>query len=293
MAVTEASLRKRIRALLYGGQPQARGYTDAVQNNPLTAGGTTLTVLDGTNWSEGDLVDFGDDGDIAVVTAIATNDLTIRRQEGATSHVQGTTIYKNPRFTTEQIDYAIERVLHDLFPDVWKITTISDTYAADEYWYPINNDQLTEILTVFYEDDEYLSPVPVAVWKQSSGLDSTDFTNKQGVYLPSAQGMDVGDTFYVVYREVIDAVDDLLDRQEPLVAHGAAYQLMVGANAARTHDPSRWTDRTVQPGQEGRDSVNFLREFMTLRRREELRLKQEEDRLPKNRLAQKARRFRV
>lgn len=292
MAVTESSLREEIEHLVYSAQPQARPYQDEVQNNPLASGGTTLTVLDGTQWSEGDVVDFDDDGDQAMVTAISTNDLTIRRIGDDTSHAQGTVVYRNPRWSHKAIGYAIQHIIDDLFPDVYIHATNTQTYDPQQQWYPINDSQLTEVVSVFYEDDEYLTPVPLGSWRQWNGLPGAEFTQSEGVYIPGSMGMDNGDSFYVVYRKVIGSATDLYDRQAVIVVHGAAYRLLLGANAVRTHDPSRWTDRTVQPGQEGRDSVNFLREYFQLRRREELRLSHDEDRLPKHPASERARRFR-
>lgn len=289
MAVTQDSLRKRIRALIYTAQPQARPYQDLLTTSP-SAVATTVGVTDGTQWSEGDVIDF-DDGDQAVVTGIATNTLTIRREADATAHTSGDAVWRNPRFSTRAIDYGIETILEDLYPDVWQIVTDSFTYAAATEWYPIADTDLMEVLTVFYEDDDDLTPVPIPVWRQYRGIPGADFTQAQGVKVPGNFGMDEGDTVYVVYRAKIGAVTDLLDRQEVLVATGAAYSLLNVANTARTHDPSRWTDRTVQPGQEARDAVPFLRDFFTLRRREELRLLAEEKRLPRNYHAEKARRF--
>lgn len=290
MAVTQDSIRKRVRALLYGAFPQARPYQDILQTSP-SAVATTVDVIDGTQWSEGDVLDFPD-GDRAIVTGISTNTLTIRRGPDATAHTAGDVVYRNPRFTTEQIDYAIDSVIQDLFPDIYKITTVRDTYDPQQQWYPINNDELMEVLTVYYEDDDYLTPTPLPVWRLQRGVDATEFTNSQGIFIPGSGGMDDGDTIYIVFRERIDEVTDLLDRQEHLVALGAAYQLLNVANVARTHDPGRFTDRTVQPGQEGRDAIHFLRDFITMRRREELRLSHDEDRLPKNYHSERARRFR-
>jgi len=291
MAVTQESLRKRVRALIYGALPTARPYQDVLQSN-ITSSGTSMVVLDGTRWAENDVVDFPN-GDQAIVVGVAANTLTIRRGANATAHSTGDVIYKNPRFSTEAIDYAIDSVIQDLFPDIYKITTVSVTYDPQTEWYPINNDNLMEVLTIYYEDHDYLEPRALPVWRQSRGVDATEFGAAQGVFIPHSGGMHDGDTLYIVFRERIDAVDDLLDRQEHLVALGAAYQLLQVANVARTHDPGRWTDRTVQPGQEGRDAIHFLRDFSLMRRREELRLMKDEDRLPKNPHAERARRFRL
>ena len=290
MAVTQDSLRTRIRALLYGGRPQEVPYQDALQGN-LTAAGTSVDVLDGTQWTAGDLVDF-DDGDQALVTAVATNTLTLRRFGGATTHSTDDVIYKNPRYTTRAIDDAVDHVLQDLWPQVWLIATQELTYSSGTYWYEIADDQLKEILTAYYADTSYGFPRALIGWKQFSGVDATQFANAQGIYLPFSLGLNDATTFWVVYRAELNDVTNLLDRQEGLVAYGAVAMLMPAANIHRTTDPGRWTDRTVQPGQDARDGLYFTREFEQLRRRERIRLLEDEDRLPKNIHAEARRRFR-
>lgn len=77
---------------------------DTVQNNPLTASGTSLTVNDAdglddrgmTRFEVGDLLKFGDTNDFAQVTFIGVNTLTILRGvNGSTAaeHAQDTPVY--------------------------------------------------------------------------------------------------------------------------------------------------------------------------------------------------------
>lgn len=295
MAVTQASLRQRVKRIVYSARPAERPYRDAVQDaGGISNSDTSMDVEDGDNWAVGDIVAF-DDGEEARVTAIATDTLTITRGVNGTTaaaHSQFDEIEKNPRFRIQEIDDAIESVLHDLWPNVWLISqgTLGAATSGKE-WYTLTDGDIQEVLTVFYEDDDYLTPVPINGWRYYGQLPSAEFTQEQGVFLPGFGGADIGDSLYYIARVRVTAVTELLDRQEPMVANGAVYNLLGAESVARTHDPGHRTDRTVQPGQDSRDSIWFLREYLNGRTREEIRLKKEERRIPVSRHQQRARRF--
>ncbi len=295
MAVTQASLRLRIKRLVYSARPALRPMRDAVQDvGGISNVALTVDVEDGTNWSVADTVAF-DDGEEARVTSISTNELTISRAINGTTaaaHAQFAEIEKRPRFRIQEIDDAIETVLHDLWPNVWVLAqgTVGTVSTAKE-WYTLTDADIREVLSVFYEEDDYLIPVPIVGWQFFTHLPSAEFTATQGLFIPSFGGADVGDTLYYIARVELTVVTELLDRQESLVALGAVHQLLGGEIVARSHDPGKRTDRTVQPGQMGRDSIWFLREYRNMRTREEIRLKEEESRIPVNRFQQRKRRF--
>ncbi len=295
MAVTTASLRLRVKRLVYSARPSLRPYQDKVLSATHLAADTTLDVTDGTSWVAGDIVEYSD-GEQSLVTGVAANVLTVQRgQFGTTAadQAQNTEITKNPRFSIQEIDDAIETVLADLHPQVYAIETTSfGTVVAGQEWYPISTNSVFQVLALYYEDPGYESPVPILGWDFRRVL-ASGFAQSQGLYLPSFGGAANGDALYITWRKQISLATDLLDRQEPMVAMGAVYYLLGGENVSRTHDPGQRTDRTVQPGQDGRDSIWFLREYRNMRVAEEIRLKTDEFGLPQHRLQQRRRRYRV
>lgn len=281
--------------MLYSARSAHRPYQDKVLAAAHNIGDTTLDVTDGTSWVAGDIVEYSD-GEQAIVTGVAANVLTVQRAQFGTTetnHAQGTEISKNPRFTIAQIDDAIEAVLSDLYPQIYILETATfGTVVAGQEWYPIADNTVFDVVTLYYEDPSYDAPFPILEWDFRRTL-ASGFTQNQGLYLYSYSGAANGDTLYIVQKRRITAVTDLLDRQEPLVAFGATYNLLGAANVARTHDPGQRSDRTVQPGQEGRDSFWFLREYRLMLTKEEIRLKTDETGVPLHRTQRRRQRYTV
>src|SRR5690606_33205949 len=134
-----------------------------VLQSDITSSDTSMVVLDGTRWAENDAVDFPN-GDQAIVAGVAANTLTIRRGANATADTTSDVIYKNRRYSTEAIYYALDSVIQDLFPDVFQITTVSVAYVPQTEWHPINNDNHKEALTIYYEENDYLEPRALPEW---------------------------------------------------------------------------------------------------------------------------------
>jgi hypothetical protein len=281
--------------MIYSARPALRPFRDYIQDvGGINATDVEMDVIDGETWSIGDIVCF-DDGDEARVTAIATNTLTIVRDANGTTgstHSQYDEVEKNARFTVQSIDDAIETVLSDLWPNVYVLSqgTLGTATAGTE-WYTVTDTDIREVLSVFYQNDSYLNPVPMFGWEYRTHLPSAEFTQEQGIFVPSFCGADIGDSMYYIARVELTVATELLDRQEPLVALGAVHNLLGFQGVVRTHDPGQRTDRTVQPGQTTRDSIWFLREYRNARTREEIRLHKEEELIPKHRLQQRKRRF--
>lgn len=293
---TQAALRERTQRLVYSSLPFLRPYRDALSSS-ITSGTTTFTVTNEDDWDVGDILVFQDTGEECVVTAVTSNDtnqITVRRGAFGTtaaSHSSGVEFEKNPRFTVRELDDAIQHSLENLWPRVYVLATGSFTFSANTFWYPISDNNCREVLSVYYEDPTYLTPRPITVWRFNTGLDSAEFSQQQGLYIPTAQGMNEGETVYYTYRKELTNVADLKVRQERLVVLGAVAALLAAEEVARTYDPGRMTDRTVQPGQNIRDASWFYQMWLREVRQEELRLKQEESRLPKTRVAERRRRW--
>ena len=97
---------------------------------------------------------------------------------------------------------------------------------------------------------------------------------------------------YYTYAKQIDAVADLLARQENLVVLSAVNWLSMQTTVPRTQDPGRYTDRTVQPGQGHRDAQNFGGLFYLEVRAEAGQLAVERGMLPMTDATRRARRWR-
>lgn len=295
MAVSQDSLRLRIKRLVYNARPALRPYQDKVLSAAHNIADTTLDVTDGTSWVAGDIVEYSD-GELAIVTGVAANVLTVQRAQFGTTeanHAQGTEITKNPRFGIQEIDDAIETVLFDLYPQVYVLESVAfGTVVSGQEWYPIATADVFDVLALYYEDPADFTPRPIFGWTFQKLLVAAEFSQTQGLYVPGFTGATNGSNLYILQKRKITAAADLLDRQEPLVAMGAVYQLLGGETVSRTHDPGHRTDRTVQPGQDARDSIWFLREYRNLLTKEEIRLREDQDWTPVNRVQARRRRFR-
>jgi hypothetical protein len=294
---TLQNLRARVQRLAYSSLPFLRPFRDALKSG-ITSGTTVFGVTNEDDWDAGDILVFQDNGEECVVVSVTsdnTNQITVRR--GAygtipTSHPAASEFEKNPRFTIREIDDAIEVTIQDLWPQVFKLATGSFTFSPNTYWYPISDSDCLEVLTLYYEDPTYVSPRPLNSWFFRRELDAAEFVEPQGIFLPSGQGINDGQTVFYTYKKRISDPSELLTRQERIVILGAVAHLLAAEDVARSYDPGRMTDRTVQPGQNIRDSVWYLRTYALAKRQEELLLKTQIERIPTSRHAERIRRWR-
>ncbi len=294
---TQADVRQRIKNELYSIHLPLRPFVHQI-NGAILAGATAIVVDDGGNFAAGDIIEF-EDGEQAFVLSVATNTLTvIRGWNGTTAAAQAdnAVILKNPRFPVALIDDKVDETLNELEGiGIWTHTTGSfalDT-STPKYWYPLAETDLIKVITVYFEKDTTLEPVALPGWKYVEGVPSAEFTQAKGLRLHNYGGLSNGDTVYYTYRQRIDAVGDLKVRQEGLAIYGAMYKLLGTEITPRTHDPGKRTDRTVQPGQESRDSTWYLREFRRLGLAEQAALKVEERRMIHSTLSRRAQRWQV
>jgi len=282
MAVTAASLRASIRMSVEGAEPRNRPYQTPLTNAPGGAG-TTFSVGDGDAFQVGDLVQTVT-GELALVTAISTNDLTVTR---ATSTISAETlgsgdiVMKNPRYTIEQMDEAVDQILQELNPRVFYLTTEDVTYTSND-WYDVTDTAMEDVFSAWYIDSgNFYAPYFYF---------ATDPANTQPKIFIGAAGYT--GSIHVVYRRPYAVVTELPDRVAPIVVNGAVYKLLGGSGVQATSDPGKRTDRTTQGGQEFRDSYWFLREYTRLRDAERVYLDDQIKKLPKHRISQRGRRFR-
>lgn len=286
MAVTEASLVTAVRMHLEGSDPRERPYITTLTNAPGT-GGTTFSVGDGDAWQVGDLAETPD-GELALVTAISTDDLTVSRAYGtvaAENLASGDVLRKNPKFSREQVVNALTQVLQELRDEgIYELATETITYTTDK-WYDVTDTAMEKVYSVwYYEQDPAQTYAPF--WR----FHTDPATGQPKLYL-GALWATAGADVYVQYEKPYVAFTGLPDRLTPLMSFGAVYKLYGASVVAATRDPGKRTDRTVQGGQEARDSVWFLREYIRLRDGEVADLARKVRRLPANVRAKRASRF--
>lgn len=268
---TQAEIRTRINDNLYAGFPADAPFVSRISvayNNSIE----TITVLDGTQWANGDVLENLDNGENMKVVSKSGNVLTVLRGWNGSTPTASTDandpVYKNPRFSAPFIDRSIESVLHDLHK--WGIHIFGETTVTrvnpKEFYELAATDILEQygVLKAYYVADNSELPITVPFRYHSNyGVGSTEYTQGRGVEVLDWGNVANGESLFLVYAKRIDSVTDLLDRQEQLVVDGACALLLGGTIIRATHDPGARTDRTVQPGQTSRDVRHFQGKFFT------------------------------
>ena len=266
-----------------GAEPRNRPYQTALTGNPGT--GTNFAVGDGNAWAQGDYAE-GPLGELSIVVSPPPgNNLTMRRTVGITpveTLASGDMLRKNPRFTIDQINVETLASIRALRGNgIYELATESVTYTT-QGWYDMTATTAERVVTAWYIDanGDFRSP--------QFALKTDPENSQPKVWLGTAG---FAGTVEVQYRKPYAVVTDLADNVGDIVAYEVIYKLMGIANVGSTMDPGRRTDRTVQGGQEGRDSIWYLREFIRLRDLEVARLKVLERQAPSNRISRRAGRF--
>jgi len=257
MSLSQSTLIYRVKALI-GDDTEWEGYLTAQSlSNDLT-----IDVNDGTDWSEGDIMEFSD-GELALVQSIATNAVTVKRAHmGTTAATQasGSAIRKNPVFYLKDVKDAINLTIQTLWPYAWK--AVDDTITpGSAYWYDVAATAI-DIITVsqlygtsdslvgLYGADHYTQR-PI-VW--STNLPTTLAASGRGLGFPGGF-FHSSNTVYVRYRAKLTADlsgSDYTDLSDGLlaevVAHGAASRLIMAKEAPRiTQDDISANDSNVPP----------------------------------------------
>lgn len=294
---TQAEIRRRVKDYIYSNTPPERPFVSLVNDASILAADTSFVVDDGTFFATGDIIEFENDGEQVYVLSVSTNTLTVIRgwnDTTAADQADDSVIVKNPRFSLRQIDEAIDGVLRELEEygvHAWGTNTI--TRVSQQYLYDLADTDIVRtvgVISVFHEDSVTIEPrslpfrfhlYPTSLSTQGASVTVLDWGDQQ-----------IGESVTYVYAKQIDAVADLLPRQEELVVLGTVARLLGGTLTPRTHDPGKLTDQTVQPGQGGRDARWFQAEFYLKVHREAAVLKDEVTRFPTDRLTARARRWR-
>jgi len=150
MALAKATVVRRIRRIL-NDNPFQDTCTEAMDTTE-----TGLDVADTTKYDVGAVVEFQDDGEQCLITVLAsaTTLTVIRNYNGAapgtgTTHAISGAILRDPVFSYNQIEEAVDATLRGLWPHVYKAVTMSITPVAGTSWYEIDEptaDNATEML---------------------------------------------------------------------------------------------------------------------------------------------------
>lgn len=288
---SQAVLRQRVRNKLYSLDHQGRPLIQKL-NGSLNTTVTSVVVDDGSEIGVGDVIEF-DDGERAYVEAVSSNTLTVYRgylsetPGTGTSHSDNGLININPHWQIAQIDDAMTEVMRDLSSQGIYImrsgTDITLAAGTDEY-------ELTEtdvyqpkgVLSLYYQDSVTgaVEAVPFRnVFDAGLGVHST---SGFAVYLIDWGQQAAGDTLEVIYAAEVNALADTDDEPllEDLIVLGATARVLGSSEGPRIHDPGRFTDRTVQPGQPLRDSGFFQAQYQRQAWRYKGYLRAKERRLP-------------
>lgn len=297
---TQATLRQRVLDKLYSNSHQSRPALQRLDG--AVADGTTesITVDDGDPISPGDVIEF-EDGEQAHVVSVATNTLTVYRgvnDTTAASKGDNELVKINPVYTLKQVDDALNYVMRDLQAQgIYIMRAGTDiTLVAGQYEYELTEtdfDPQHGVLSVFYQEDVSLDTVGLPFKNIFDPTSSLHTTSGLGIRLATWGDNAAGDTLEVIYAAPVDALADTDDEPllEDLLVMGATGRLLVSKEGPRLHDPGRYTDRTVQPGQHVRDGSFFLGQYQRMAWRYKAHLRAREKTLPGARY-RKARKFR-
>jgi hypothetical protein len=269
---TTAEIRQRVFDYLYGSFPTESPFVTQITAS-YTAGATTINVLNGTQWEVNDIGENPVTGEQFLVLSIAANALTVSRGWAGTTAADSSgaadLIYKNPRFSQKKVDDGIATALRQL--ELWGIHVFGQgtiTRADPKEFYELTPTDIIPqmgVLRVF----EVLpnSEVPVVLpfrYQFSLGTGPATLSDTgMGVHIGDWGQTKNTEAVHFIYAQRIEAVADLLPRQDELAVLGAVVVLLGGTIIPATHDPGARTDRTVQPGQTSRDVRHFQGRFIS------------------------------
>jgi len=268
MSLSQSTLIYRVKALI-GDDTEWEGSLTAQS----LAADTTIDVNDGTDWSEGDVMEFSD-GELALVQSIATNAVTVKRGHlGTTAATQssGSAIRKNPVFYLKDVKDALDLTIQTLWPYAWKAVDDTITPVGGTYWYDVASDAV-DIITVsqlygtsdslvgIFGADHYTER-PI-VW--STNLPTALVASGRGLGFPGGF-FHSSNTVYVRYRAKLTATlsssaySDLSDGLlAEVVAHGAAARLVMAKEAPRVTQDDLSAGNVSVPPQARLTAANYL-----------------------------------
>ncbi len=251
-----------------------------------TTTSTTVAVVDGTRWDEGAVGEW-QTGTVGYeqfyVQSVSSNNLTVVRGYNGTTaetHTSGDRVVRIDRsaFSGRSIQQSITQTLNDAWPMVWKIGTVTLTYApSTTKWYDLNlltlgissvkQQKNSTIADIGIFKDRYYGGVLTYIVRRdlpaalvSSGIGMTFPT---GVYDPRASG---ANSIIVTDVRALTGTTDIPDTASLPVAeafvYGAVARLLRAKEIARVqYGASLEASQTVGAGDRLQVSSWFDKEY--------------------------------
>lgn len=295
--MAKADVLRRVRQNLYSTRPVEHPWLQEISaiGDDTT---TSITVDDGTVWDTGDILEVEETGEQCYVRSISTNTLTVIRGFNGTTAAATTDsvplVRKNPQFTQQEIEDQYNHVLNSLWGHgVWAWNTTA--VVADS----TKNPQLEIELSCL---PRHIVSVSIASTNSEGEEVHVPFRLRQVgdntevmLYWPAET--DFNESAVLVRTDPITDIDadDVHPDVEQVLEDGVTYRVMASSMASRLLDPGLLTDRTVQPGQGGRDARFYQGEFVLGVRRisQELKVEKANRRVGQDYHTSRARRWRV
>ena len=275
MAVSSSALIPRVRTYL-----DERPFVST--GTAATAGTTTVAVTDGTDWAEGAIVEFQDNGEQCLVQSVSGNNLTvIRGWNGTTAASHSSiTVFRDPQWTYQNIEQSIGSAVRRLWPYAYKATADTVTPVAGTVWYDLAAGALAliEVNQRYGSSDQFLGTF-------GDGQESRQVVLKMNMptgLVTSTVGVRFPDGFYhssntvnVIYATEITGTSDIEDAGDLAVSDavifGALARLLAGKEAERVGiGEDLEQSRSIRVG--GRLSAGAYYERMFRKELEALRL---------------------
>lgn len=273
---TLAEIVQRVYDNLYSTHPGERPFVHLINGAVADGSTTSITVDDGTLFAAGDTIEFVDTGEQCYVLSVATNTLTVIRGWNGTTgaaHSDNTPIRKNPRITYKQVTDTINEVVQDMTQHglfVMNVTNI--TLVAGQNTYPLTGlgtglMMMPGVVSVYYQDDNGDPQALPFHWTSemlvTANWSTSDLFGEPQLTLLSWGQQAAGEDVYVMYTTKLGDPTELESEHEDLLVVGSTARLIGKLIAPMLMDPGAHTNRTVQPGQAGRDARWFTAEYLT------------------------------
>jgi len=272
---------QRVKDNVYSDVLNERPFASLI-NGAVNNSTTSIVVDEGDYFNTGDIIEFLADGEQCYVTVSAVETLTVIRAWNGTTiaaHDDNSVILKNPRFTYKQITDSITATLlqlEQLGIHAWGYGEI--TLVAGQEWYDLTATDIVDYPGVVWLGyvENTTTDVPMSLpFGYHTALKTDISTTTHGIHVWNTGDKTAGDKLYYTYALRIDAVGDLLARQEEIVVLGATARLLGKALAPRTHDPGRLTDKNLDPKYDVNSARWYQAEFFMQTRAEAGQLRAE------------------
>ena len=238
MTISITSLIPRVRLLL-----EDAPWEDYISADIVSSSYTQATVNQPSGWTEGDWLEFQDNGDIALVRQGGTTPMTVKGGHfgtTATTHTQNTVVTKNPVWKYTQINEALTRIVDELWPRAWKVATVSLTPSASTTWYDVGATfediiSVQQVTTGSVSDAISYGEDPGFSFFTRRNMPTSLVPSGNGITFPNSFG-NLVNTVLVNYRAKLTTSDITDGLMSEVVIYGAAWRLATGKILKHTGD---------------------------------------------------------